>query len=220
VSFQTGVRTGDGQVVVSYNVPQTAPTITAQPANQTVTAGDTASFNAAAGGNPAPTVQWQVSTDSGATFTNISGATAATLSFTALAGDSGKQYRAVFSNSEGSAASSAATLTVNTPPAITLQPADQTVNVGQSVSFRASASGSPPPTINWQVSTNGGVSWTGFSANNVPTLTLTAESRFNGWLFRAVFSNAAGTATTQYSKIVCHKQKSELLRLRKISRNL
>src|SRR5207249_511626 len=59
-----------------------SPTITTQPANQTVTAGLTATFTAAATGSPTPTVQWQVSTDGGVTFSNISGATSTTMSFT------------------------------------------------------------------------------------------------------------------------------------------
>jgi hypothetical protein len=70
------------------------------------------SFTSAATGNPAPTVQWQVSTDGGATFSNISGATAATLTFTTTLGDTGKFYRVVFTNTAGSATSTAAKLTV------------------------------------------------------------------------------------------------------------
>ena len=58
-------------------------------------AGQSASFTAAASGTPAPTVQWQVSTDGGATFTNLSGATSTTLSFTAAQAQSGNKYRAV-----------------------------------------------------------------------------------------------------------------------------
>jgi len=56
-----------------YQVPG-APAITLQPDSQTVVEGDTASFTAAANGTPAPTVQWQVSSNSGASFSDISGA--------------------------------------------------------------------------------------------------------------------------------------------------
>lgn len=54
------------------------PAVTTQPASQTVAVGATASFTAGASGSPSPSVQWQVSSDSGASFTNIAGATAAT----------------------------------------------------------------------------------------------------------------------------------------------
>src|SRR6266850_2394075 len=71
--------------------PATPPTITTQPANQTVTAGQTATFTAAATGSPTPTVQWQVSPD-GVTFSNLSGATSTTLSFTTASSQNGNRY--------------------------------------------------------------------------------------------------------------------------------
>jgi hypothetical protein len=55
------------------------PTVTTNPGNQTVTAGQNVTFTAAANGNPTPTVQWQVSTDGGHSFTDINGATSTTL---------------------------------------------------------------------------------------------------------------------------------------------
>jgi hypothetical protein len=68
-------------------------------------------FTAAADGSPAPTMRWQVSTDGGASFTDLPGATSTTLSLTATLDLSGDLYRAVFSNLAGSA-TAAATLTV------------------------------------------------------------------------------------------------------------
>jgi hypothetical protein len=100
---------------LTVNSP-TLPTITTQPADQTVAAGQTATFTAAATGSPTPTVQWQVSTDGGVTFNNVSGATATTLSFTTALTQSGNRYRAVFTNSAGTATTTAATLTVNAAP--------------------------------------------------------------------------------------------------------
>jgi len=60
------------------------------------------------------TVQWQVSTDGGNTFTNITGATSTTYSFAAAVGQNGYEYQAVFGNGVGTpATTTAATLTVN-----------------------------------------------------------------------------------------------------------
>ena len=78
----------------------------------TVIAGQTASFTATATGNPLPTAQWQVSADNGTHWADIDGAAATTYAFTAWAGDSGKQFRALFSNAAGTAATTAATLTL------------------------------------------------------------------------------------------------------------
>lgn len=103
---------GAGSVNFTLTNIGVAPVITTNPTSQSVTAGNNASFTAAASGNPTPTVQWQKSTNGGATFNNISSATSTTLSFTAAGGDNGNQYRAVFTNVVNTATTTAATLTV------------------------------------------------------------------------------------------------------------
>jgi hypothetical protein len=173
-----------------------APSIVTHPSNQTVTAGATATFTAAASGAPAPTVQWQVSTNAGASFSDISGATSTTYSFTTVAADNGKQYRAVFTNSFGSTATNAATLTVTSAPAIVAQPTNQTVSPGTTATFTAAASGIPTPTVQWQVSTNGGSTFTDVAGATATTYSFTASTGDNGKQFRAVFTNASGSATT------------------------
>ena len=90
-----------------------APTITTPPTNQSVTAGNTATFTVAATGEKL-SYQWQQRTDNGQNWTDISGAKAATYTTVATTTDmSGTQYRCVVSNSAGSVTSNAATLTVN-----------------------------------------------------------------------------------------------------------
>ena len=92
---------------------RTPPTVTTQPEDQFVAPGATPSFTAAATGTSPITRQWQVSTDNGATWTNIAGATAATLTLPAATlADSGKQYRVQFTNICSTVNSDAALLTV------------------------------------------------------------------------------------------------------------
>jgi hypothetical protein len=71
-----GSMTGDNDTVA----PDPVVTISTQPTNQSVTSPATATFTAAATATRGATVtyQWQVSTD-GTTYTNVSGATSATL---------------------------------------------------------------------------------------------------------------------------------------------
>jgi uncharacterized repeat protein (TIGR01451 family) len=96
-----------------------APAVTTNPTAVSVTVGGTATFNAAASGTPTPTVQWMVNTGSG--FTAVAGATSTTLSFTATAAQNGNTFEAVFTNSAGSATTTAATLTVTAaPPALSI----------------------------------------------------------------------------------------------------
>ena len=154
VSLPTGstpVSLGQGsQAIVSYaiiNAPDVAPSITTNPTSQSGFAGQDATFSAAASGFPIPTVQWEVSTDGGATFSAVSGTTSDTLTIagTTLA-DNGNEYEAVFTNVAGSATTNAATLTVapTTAPAVTTQPSSQTVPLDTNVTFSAAAGGAPP----------------------------------------------------------------------------
>jgi hypothetical protein len=180
---------------VSQSVDE-APAVTTNPSDQNVDAGQIASFSAAASGFPTPTVQWQVSTDGGATFDDIPGATSTTLSFTAALTDDGSQYRAVFTNSVGTATTTAATLTVEAAPSITTNPSDLTVNAGQTASFNAAASSNPAPTVQWQISTDGGATFNDIPGATSTTLSFSAAFSDNGNEYRAVFTNDLGTATT------------------------
>jgi hypothetical protein len=107
----------DGLVFVgtsdALNVYGLFPQVTLNPVNQSVTAGANVVFTATASGSPTPTVQWQVSTNGGASFSPIPGATSTTLSLTNVStGQNGELFEAVFSNSAGTATSTAALLTV------------------------------------------------------------------------------------------------------------
>jgi hypothetical protein len=172
------------------------PKVATQPKSQTVVVGTTITFTAAATGTPTPTVQWQVSTNGGKTYTNIAGATGTTLSFTATAGENGYKYRAVFTNALGALTSAAATLTVDYAPAVTLNPTDQTVAAGHTVTFKAAATGNPKPTVQWQVSTDGGATWTDISGATSTTLSFLVTAGDNGNKYRAVFTNIIGTVDT------------------------
>jgi len=94
----------------SASAPLAAASITSQPASQTIYSGGTASFSIAVDGNPAPTITWQRSDDRGATWNTISGATSATYKFTVQPADTGAQFRALASNSQGNDFSTVATL--------------------------------------------------------------------------------------------------------------
>ncbi|MDB6120542.1 MAG: hypothetical protein JWO08_4323, partial [Verrucomicrobiaceae bacterium] len=107
------------------------PVIVANPGNQGVTVGQSAAFTAAATGSPAPTVQWQVSTNGGTTFNNIVGATDPTYIFVTTLADSTKKYRAVFTNAGGSVATTAGTVTVYSRP-VGIRPGFNTTSFGRS----------------------------------------------------------------------------------------
>ena len=94
------------------------PTVTTQPQDLTVTYGEDAVFTAAASGTATIYVQWEISTDDGDSWTEMSGEEDTTLTTNLPpVAYSGYQYRAVFTNSVGSDTSEAAVLTVDPKPA-------------------------------------------------------------------------------------------------------
>lgn len=87
------------------------PVITSQPSNESVYEGEPASFSAAASGYPTPLIQWQelVSGD----WINLDGETGDTLIFASTElSDNGRIFRAVFTNINGTAFTSSATIGV------------------------------------------------------------------------------------------------------------
>jgi hypothetical protein len=167
----------------------TAPSIAAQPANQTVTAGQTAIFSVTAGGTVPLVYQWQKDT------TPISGATSASYTTpTTATSDSGSKFSVVVSNSAGKITSNAATLTVNAAPiapSITQQPANQTVSAGQTATFSVTAAGTAPLSYQWQKGTTAITGAT--SASYTTPATATSD---NGTKFSVVVSNTAGKITS------------------------
>lgn len=95
-------------VTLTVNATPSGPTITTQPANQTVIAGQTATFAVVASGTAPLSYQWQKN------GTNISGATSASyMTPVTTIADSGEQFRVIVSNSAGNDPSTVAILTVN-----------------------------------------------------------------------------------------------------------
>lgn len=96
------------------------PIVLQNPANQAASAGGTATFTAWFGYDTnTPAFQWQLSTNSGTTWNDISGANATsyTTPTTSLA-DSGNRYRCIATGCSVSVTNEGAILTVSPPPAI------------------------------------------------------------------------------------------------------
>jgi hypothetical protein len=188
-------------VTLTVTAPAMAPAFSLQPQAASVTAPNTATFTVAVTGQPAPTLQWQRSTNAGAAYSDISGATAVsyTLPATTLA-DSGTLFRVQASNSAGSATSTAATLTVAAAPAapaITTQPLDVSVVSGQTAAWSAAASGVPAPTYQWQLSSDGGTTFANINGATSSSYSLVAAVADNAKRVRVLASNSQGTATSR-----------------------
>ena len=168
----------------------TAPAITTEPANASVTVGATATFTVAATGTAPLSYQWSRHGNA------ISGATSASYTTAATATtDSGATFTVVVSNSVGSVRSSVATLTVTaaapTAPVITTEPASVSVTVGSTATFTVAATGTAPLSYQWS---RGGTAISGATAASYTTAPTVITD--NGATFTVVVSNSVGSATS------------------------
>lgn len=186
----TFIQSNVGIVSLSVAFAPQAPGITQNPTDRVVAVGATATFTATASGYPTPTVQWQVSTDNGGSYNDIGGATSTSYVTPAtVLGDSGKLYRAVFTNASGSASTSGAALTVLPAPTVTA------INPSS-----GSSGGGTPVTITGTDFTGatvvkiGGVNATGITVVDSATITATTGAHAVG-LVDVVVTTPGGTGT-------------------------
>lgn len=189
---------GIGSPVYNYTITVTgsaansAPVFTTQPTSKTVTAGQSASFTAAASGTPAPTFQWQKGNVA------INGATSSSFSIANVAAGDAGDYTVVATNSAGSATSNVATLTVGTAataPAFTTQPVNQTATVGGAVTFTSVATGSPAPTYQWK---KGGANINGATASDFTIANVASADAGN---YTVTATNSAGSVTSNSASL-------------------
>ncbi|WP_445399334.1 immunoglobulin domain-containing protein [Streptomyces sp. LE64] len=84
-----------------------------------------------------------------------------------------------------------------TSPKVTSSPTDVTVEPGSEVRLTARAEGAPEPTVRWQLSRDGGTSWSTVRGADHHTLAFTATRTQDGHRYRAEFNNSAGTTRTR-----------------------
>lgn len=178
-----------------------APTLMSQPANQSVTAGQSATFTVTATGTSPLSYQWQKNGSPIPNATSSSYVTPATVT-----ADNGAQFKVAVSNAVGSTTSNAATLTVTagaTAPSITTQPANQSVTAGQTASFSVAASGTAPLSYQWQK--NGSAISGATSSTYTTPPTATSDS---GSQFKVVVSNLAGSTPSKAATLTVNASTS------------
>lgn len=160
-----------------------SPSITNQPANQTVAPGGTAVFTVGATGDAPLSFQWQFQ------GTNIVGGTDTTLTVTNAHQATNGVYQVVVTNFWGSVTSAPAVL--NLMPGILTQPSNITALANSTVTFTVVAEGSLPLSYQWQK--NG----TNVAANgNGISYTLGTIQPSDAGSYNVVVTNAFGTAAS------------------------
>jgi hypothetical protein len=165
------------------------PIIIQPPTNTSVGLGSNATFSVVANGTDPLAYQWyyyQASTN----LTTLFAATNASYTIISAQATNAGNYFVVVSNDFGSATSSAAILTVMTPPAILAQPTNVVTITNKAVSFIARVSGTAPLRATWWrsgLTSNSTLAFVSFTNTTVTT------SFSGGNVQGAVATNQPGT---------------------------
>jgi Pel9A-like, right handed beta helix region/Immunoglobulin I-set domain len=170
------------------------PWIVTQPTNQSVAAGQTAGFVVAAEGTAPLSYQWFFNTN-----TLLTGASAATLAITNAQTPNTGGYSVRVSNGVGSVTSVVAFLTVIGPPAITLQPTNQSAIYTSNVTFSVIVAGTAPLAYQWYVNTN-----TVLDGASNASLSITAQLTNNGNGYFVIVTNSYGSATSSVAMLTVY----------------
>lgn len=187
-------------VLLSGATGSSAPAIVTQPANVTVTVGQTIGLSVVATGTAPLTYQWRKG------GTALSGRTTAALSLSNAATTDAGTYDVVVSNPIGSITSSAATVIVNPPvanigPSIVTQPTSVTVTEGQSTGLFVIASGSAPLFYQWR---KGGSPLAGATNSSLtfPSVTAANAGTYDVIVTNSVDAAVSRTATVTVNPLV------------------
>ncbi len=175
----------EGARVAFYGLNVThTPSITNQPVNATVALGSNASFSVGATDWTNITYQWFYNSGS------LAGRTNSLLNITNVSPANIGSYFVIVQNSFGSVTSSVVTLSTNSAPTITSQPANQNILRGTTAVLSAGVSGNSPLSYQWFFK---GTNFVGVN-NNVLTLPNFQSANAGG--YSVVVTNIFGSATS------------------------
>ena len=174
----------------------TIPVVTVQPvAIYQVCTGQNATINLTATGT-AMTYQWQLSTDGGTTYNNVtnggiySNATTTALTITGVtAVMNSYKYRSVINGTCAPAATSAAsTISISSPVVVSAQPLNKAVCNNSTANFSVTATGTVLG-YQWQVSTAAVPAFTNIPGATTNSLAIPVTSQMNGNVYRCVIGS-------------------------------
>ncbi len=199
VSNVVGAVTSSVAVVTVTNIP---PASTLQPTNQFLGAGVTATFVVTAAGTAPLSYQWQVNGTNLVDGTNLvtgevfTGSTSNVLTLANVQTNDNGSYSVIVTNAGGSVTSSNAVLTVQVSPVIIVQPTNQAVAAGSSVTLAVTAVGMVPLSYQWQVNGTNLVDGGGISGSTTNVLTINNAQTNNSGTYSVTVTNLAGSVTS------------------------
>jgi len=130
--------------ILTVDIPQTAPQLTAQLQNTTANPGETVTLSFGVSGTAPLSYMWRRET------TILTSETNPTLVLSNIQEAAQARYWCRVSNAYGHIDTRMATVTVNDTPGITSQPASQSVSPGAPVNFSVAVTGTGPFTYQWR----------------------------------------------------------------------
>lgn len=174
----------------------TAPAITAEPTDATVTAGQNGTFSFTASGTGL-SYSWESRPNSGGSWTTISSALANSYTHVgASLGQTGMQFRGRVTNSGGSAYTAIVTMTVSAAaavaPVVTSHPQNQTIQEDSPATMSVTYTGTSPVAVQWFMRLNSGAGWNAVSgATSANYQTPNLQIGDSGRQYRARLTNTA-----------------------------
>ncbi|NYD68232.1 immunoglobulin domain-containing protein [Agromyces atrinae] len=202
------------EISLEGSAPAYGPVFVAAPTSVNLQEGADATFTARAISVDDVELQWQVKR-AGGDWTDVAGETGETLAVTDLsvADWNGASVRASATSRGETVYSSAATVTVTAPtaPTITRQPTSATIGAGSSMSLRATATGYPAPTYQWERKQSDG-SWSAIAGATTANYNAgrAAYPADNGATFRVVVTNSAGSVTSDEATYTVYVEAAKL----------
>jgi hypothetical protein len=190
------------------------PYFTTNPLSSSVAFGASTSFTVVVLSELSVTYQWQLSTNAGATWGNLtntgvySTVTTATLNISSVSGLHSNQYRCVATQVTTLVAVNSLGATLTVVPAISVQPANTSVVHPAAATFSVTASGTAVLAYQWQVSIDSGNTWVSITSAGTPnysnwttaTLTVgTTATSMNGYQYRVIITDGNNQSTTSNS---------------------
>jgi uncharacterized repeat protein (TIGR03803 family) len=196
--YGTTVNGGPGSAGAIYRLSINSPLqITHQPETQLAFLGDDVTFSVATYGSLPVSYQWRKNGRSLADGGSVSGSNLRTLSLTNVTVADAANYSVIVSNSYGSVLSSNAALElIVSPPFISLDPLEQTVLAGATVSLNVEAGGDEPLVYQWQKNGTNVVDGIGISGSLTRNLTLSSVTLAAAGTYSVIVSNDIDTVSS------------------------
>lgn len=144
----------------------------------------------------ATSVSWSFSKNGTSNWVPVQGANGQSLSITRPTASDVGYYRATATNQFGSVSSSMANVDVVELPVIIATPQNQNIAEGSQMFVEVQASGFD--SVKWEISKNNGTTWTTIPSETSPSIGITSVNGDSEGIYRATFTNFAGSVSTQF----------------------